>query len=545
MPLGPRSLSGAGRSDLIRCLLLGLLAWGLTGSAWAAPPPRFVLLPLDNRPCNLLFVRQVARQADAQVVAPPDHELGSFLNPGSCQRFPGWLEENLQAGDTAVVSSDMLCFGGLVGSRNALTTEKEALERLDVLRKVHAAGARLEVLATVPRLSLRTSDGEAPYETKLKNWAGDLDERPTSRAGYPADVPSVYVDEYLAVRQRNLHVLQRLQEMVKEGMIDKLVVGQDDSSTHGLHSHDQKVVREGMTEISERAVLLSGADELSMDMVSGRLAEIYDIHPKLSVEYSEPGSEKLIPPLESQPLEAMVAAHLKLCGAAVVESEEDVRVFVEVPSDKPFRLPDEEVRSESDKFIERVREWMVQGHRAAIADIALINRMNPFLAEAVLQRIPLTRLEGFAGWNTAANAFGTVIANVVVRRISDQLAHRWPIARVKESARAHLSFLLARLIDDYGYQALMRDDFYKEARGLPVTSNPFLSPYVPLGREVRVSLIQWARKLYDASFLGKRIELPGGRGAARLGDCRLEVVLPWPRLFEVEVRMDVELLPDR
>ena len=153
-----------------------------------------MLLPLDNRPCNLLFVRQLARQADAEVVAPPDHELGSFLNPGSCQRFPGWLEENLRAADNAVISSDMLCFGGLVGSRNALTTEAEALHRLEELRKVHGAKARLEVLATVPRLSLRTSEGEAHYERKLAAWAGDLDEGPATSAGYPSDVPAAFVD---------------------------------------------------------------------------------------------------------------------------------------------------------------------------------------------------------------------------------------------------------------------------------------------------------------------------------------------------------------
>ena len=536
-----------------------LLAIGLLGSAQAQPAgpvPRFVLLPLDNRPCNLLFVRQLTRLAEAEVVTPPGYWLGSFLNPGFCQRFPQWLQQTVRAGDNLVISSDMLCYGGLVASRNGGVPQAEALQRLQILRELRKREAHLEVLAIVPRLSLRTSEGEAPYERKLAIWAGQYDKSPQP-ADYPVDVPPVWVEEYLRVRRRNLDILLEVIGLVQEGSVDRLVIGQDDSSNHGLHYYDQDQLRQRIQSLhlEKQVTLLSGADELTMDMFSGRLADLYDCHPTLGVEYSRPGSEKLIPPLESHPLETMIRQHIELSGARLAEpgsspaaprgpgQPEDVRIFVEVPIEHPFRLPDEGQRPDSVAFVERVREWIVRGRLAAVADLALVNRMNPYLAEAVLQRIPLTSLEGFAGWNTPANAFGTVVAHVMVRRMADLRARHWPIARVKESARAHLAFLLARLIDDYGYQAVLREEYYAEARGLPANPEPLLSPYLSLGREVRVALIDWARQLYTQRFQGKVVQLPGGRGPARLGECKLEVILPWPRLFEVEVRLDLELLP--
>ena len=116
---------------------------------------------------------------------------------------------------------------------------------------------------------------------------------------------------------------------------------------------------------------------------------------------------------------------------------------------------------------------------------------------------------------------------------------------MKRSARLHVAFLLARLIDDYGYQTMVRGEFYPQARGLSPNPDPLVSPYLKLGREVRVRLIEWARKLYSDRFEGRRLSLPGQRGPARLGELSLQVVLPWPRLFEVEVRLDVRLQADK
>lgn len=512
-----------------------LLLW-LWVTLSACARERFLLLPLDNRPCNVLFVRQLGDIAQVEVVSPPNHWLGSWLNPGQCDRFAQWLREQPRSGDSLLISSDMLCYGGLVASRNASTPVSRALERLQVLRELHQRGLHLEVLSTIPRLYLRTSEGQAPFETILANWASKADRT----SPFPEGVPSAWVREYLAVRERNLQVLLQLEELAESGVIDRLVIGQDDSSSHGLHFEEQQQLRRRIQ--TPRVWLGSGADELTMDMLAGRLADLHDCHPNVELEYSEAGSERRIPPLESHPLQSMVEDHLTLCGAHLVPSGRgEVRLLIQVPSAQPFALPGPDQRPKSYAFAERIRESVVQGRRTAVADLALINRMDPYLAEAVLERVPLTQLEGFAAWNTPANALGTVMAQLVVRRLADRLAGHWPIALAKESARRHLAFLLARLVDDYGYQTIIRGEYYGRARGLSPNPDPLTSPYLTLGRQVRVRLIDWARRLYRERFEDRLIQLPGSRGPARLGEMDLEVVLPWPRLFEVEVRLDLQL----
>lgn len=523
-----------------KLLSLCLLATGLCSTANSRPlRERFLLLPLDNRPCNVLFVRQLAGIAQAEVVTPPDHWLGSWLNPGQCDRFAAWLREQAQPGDLLLLSSDMLCYGGLVASRNAAVSETEALGRLGVLSELHQRGFHLEVLSTIPRLYLRTSEGQAPFETALATWAAKADRS----SAPPAGVPARWVSEYLAVRQRNLKVLLHLEELTRQGVIDRLVIGQDDSSSQGLHSAEQQELRGQVQKdgLESRIWLGSGADELTMDMLAGQLADRHDCHPSVELEYSEAGSERRIPPLESHPLQSMVEDHLALCGARPVAKQGEVRLLIQVPSAQPFAIPGPEQRPKSYEFAERIRESVLTGRHTAVADLALINRMDPYLAEAVLDRVPLTELEGFAAWNTPANALGTVAAQLVVRRLADRQARHWPIARAKESARLHLSFLLARLVDDYGYQTMVRGEYYPQARGLAPNPDPLNSPYLTLGRQVRVELIEWAQRLYRNRFENRLIQLPGKRGPARLGTMELQVVLPWPRLFEVEVRLDVRL----
>jgi len=103
----------------------------------------------------------------------------------------------------------------------------------------------------------------------------------------------------------------------------------------------------------------------------------------------------------------MVQQHLVLCGAIATDAQDPAAIglFIQVPR-RPSTLPE----GEANPLVESLRAWMDQGRPAALAHLAYINRMDPVLARAVVERLELTRLEGFAAWNTPANALGTVVA---------------------------------------------------------------------------------------------------------------------------------------
>lgn len=479
--------------------------------------PTITLVPLDDRPCNLLFVRQIARIAGAETTVPPRSLLGAWLRPGDPERVADWLRTH--PAPYTLVSADMLCYGGLVGARQAQTSLATARERLRVLRELR--GGRLEVLAVLPRLSLRTSDRQAPYEGQLARWA----HRPRGTPA-PAGVPPEIVQEYLEVRQRNLQVLGTLLEYVQDGTLARLVVGQDDSAATGLHraEADWLLDQARQRELGDRFVFLSGADELSMDLVSGYLADYHDVHPTVEVVYSDPAARDRIPPLETYPLGEMVEAHLALSGARP-GSPAEVALFVRVPEDQ----------SPLEPFLEELVARLGR-QKVALADLGRVNRMDPALAEALIAQVPLTRLEALAGWNTAANGLGTATAQLVCHRIAARQGG-WTLSEALESEKTQQAFLFARLVDDYGYQAVVRP----ERDGLPLDPDPLLNLYGPIGLEIRQALRLWALGLFQDRFRGQVVALESIGRRARIDRLQLEIVLPWQRVFEIEARADLTL----
>ncbi len=540
---------------MIRTFLV-LIFSALLGAtqAWADD----LLVPLDDRPANRLFVQQLARvgrpQVPLQVV--PRHLLGRLFTPGDCEAVADWVEGRVKPGDTVFLSADMWLYGGLVASRTAAPTQEEVEARLARLRSLAERGVELQVLATVPRLYLRTSDEQAPYERALAEWAAKADlpaawelleaiEEDRLGEWTPSGVPQEALVEYLQVRIRNGRTLLALIEMAGEGTIEKLVLGQDDANRTGIHKPEHERFSSAIAEQprGHAITLLSGIDELTMNMVAGELARRAGKAPTVRVIYSDPEAADRIPPLEAIPLDVMIDQHLTLSGARRHRgTDADVDLFVYTPSDKPWGLPGEERRPQSEAFMEQVVRAVELGRRVAVADLSLVNRMDPFLAQSVMDRLELYRLQGFASWNTPANAVGTVIAQLVLHRVAET-SPQWSFQERLESEKTHQAFLIARMIDDYGYQTLVRDEVRPMVAELPAVSDPLLNLFGPVGTTIRIRLVTWANKTFDEQFLGRSFcLLPHGR-EVRFRRSRLEIVLPWKRLFEVEARLDVRLDP--
>lgn len=508
-----------------------------------------LLVPLDDRPANLLFVQQVARigQPQQALAVTPRHLLGGLLRPGDCQAIANWTLQQAQAGDTVIVCTDMWLYGGLVASRSAATSEAELESRLEALRALCAKGVKVHAIATIPRLSLRTSDAQAPHERTLANWAAKADlpgaqamlDSPDNSA-FPSGVPPELVREYLGVRVRNTNALLRLVAMAPQ--FESLVLGQDDSHKTGIHVVEHEALREriAVSPVADRITLVSGIDELSMSLVAGVLARRAGYLPTVRVVYSDPQAAEKIPPLESLPLGQMVREHLALSGARPVDDESaEVDLFVYAPYEKPYALPGEEKRPQSEAFVQSVREAMARGRRVAVADLSLVNRMDPFLAEAVLRDVSLPELQGFASWNTPANTVGTVIAQLVCHRLAE--TSRWKLHDRLESEKTHQAFLLARMVDDYVYQTVVRDAVKPQIEGLSAPRQPLLNVFGPVGIDIRLRLIEWVNNLFATHYQDRTICLLPQRRLVSFRDCRLRVVLPWPRTFEVEARLDLRL----
>jgi len=94
---------------------------------------RVLYVPLDNRPCNAKLPGLLARMVDFELVMPPLDLLGEGRHEAQPERIAEWLLEPHGRVDCAILSLDMLAYGGLVPSRTMGLSPDTALERLDVL----------------------------------------------------------------------------------------------------------------------------------------------------------------------------------------------------------------------------------------------------------------------------------------------------------------------------------------------------------------------------------------------------------------------------
>lgn len=73
---------------------------------------KVVYVPLDERPCNEGFPRQLARMTDVTLVVPDRSMLGNKKRPANTTALREWLLEAAEGADYLLVSIDLLVYGG-------------------------------------------------------------------------------------------------------------------------------------------------------------------------------------------------------------------------------------------------------------------------------------------------------------------------------------------------------------------------------------------------------------------------------------------------
>ncbi|MBQ7503306.1 DUF4127 family protein [bacterium] len=507
-------------------------------------PPQAICLPLDSRPCNRLFPAQMARIGGGELLMPDTFYLGKAYTPGNTEKLAQWLLAQPIASD-AIISADMLAYGGLIASRTAETSEEQALQNLQVLQTLCDKGQKLEVLVTLPRLSLRTSDRQAPYEAALKNWAtsGSLDKLP--------NVPEDIFNEYMQVRRRNFNVVCHLIDLAAQGTLQKLVIGLDDSAHNkGLHIEERARLNKYIAEkkAASRVVFLSGADELTCCMTAGWLSRVNNYNPRLELIYSDPKAADTIPLLENSTLKETVEMHMALSGAIPAEGT-GTALFIETPSDKPYAVPVQEGTAETKALAENLLKRIetlksVRSDRPyGIADLRLVNRAEPIFAQTVIDKLPIWELSAYSAWNTPSNSLGTAIAQACVQQIGIVRGSGWDAYSRLESEKTQQAFTVARLIDDYAYQAVIRQELKQDYNNIDMRSDPLLNAAGPAGLKARSLAIPWAQNLWRDKLENKSYYSRIVADCVYFDSMQLEIVLPWPRLFEIEERLNLTVLP--
>ena len=498
------------------------------------------LVPLDDRPCNRQFPGRLAELAACRLLLPPRESLGWFTKPGDCDLVAAWLQDC--DAERFVISLDMLCYGGLVASRSEVVAAEEAAARLETLRSLKQRRPDVTLFAfnVVTRLGTTvSSSADLEIHEQLRTYSQLVDrvERLGEEELRPqldtvvASLDSAALSTYLAVRRRNHAINRAAIQLAAEGVVDYLVLAQEDAAPVGLHLPEQFALRGQAEEyrVVDKVAIYPGADEVGLVLTARQCAVAAGASPRIAIDYAAEAGANVVPRFEHQTLRETVESQIRASGARLaVPGEAEAMLFLHTPvgeqvdaSAAPAAGQAPTLALQAESVLERVRAAGEAGYATGLADVAYCNGADPELMAGLKRTGAAHHLAAYAGWNTSANTIGTVVSQLCLHVLGSAGAE---VAGGADSSH----FLAARLLDDYGYQSCVR------AKAVARAESTGADPHA-LGNDCQDSENYVSQQLQPLAHIIYS-DLLAGREPPPLESLR--VSLPWRRLFELEVEFD-------
>lgn len=508
---------------------------------------KILLLPLDERPCNYDYTRLMTGDTDYEVVLPPKDILGRKKTPGSVERIWEWVEQTAPSCCGAVISIDTLVYSGILASRLHSFQESELLARIERLRKLRADNPTLRIFAfslIMRNPQYSSADEEPDYYGvcgreihrrgcilhKLELGIASEEEQ-AELAQIERVLPQEHWNDYTSRREKNLQVNLRAIDLTAEGVIDFLIIPQDDSSPYGLTAKDQQVVRAHIRETGQllRCYMYPDADAVENTLTVRLINEQSGRRPLVYVKYASALGGSVIPLYEDRLINETIKYQILAAGGlcATSASEADIILLVNTPSGKllehtpdaplPRRIEYDANRNQIElvEYADYARRVLKK--EICFADVAYANGGDPELFELLRLKGLLFRAAGYAGWNTSSNTLGTCIPCAMLHLLYGDRP-------------AHFDFLALRYVEDVGYMAFVRSEVCREE--LEKYGCDYFRLDGPRGKVSRII----AEKLQR--FADEQLECEGRRVLIE-DSCQ-----PWNRMFEVGLRVKcIEALP--
>ena len=491
---------------------------------------KIVYIPLDERPCNYAFAQQIAKGSPIELAVPAMDLLGSKKTPTDTAVLVDYLQKNCADADALVLSLDMLLYGGIIPSRLHHFSLEELTGRLDAVRELKKRNPKLKIFAFALIMrcpSYSSSDEEPDYyeicgreifltgQIKHKLALGLLTEAEAAEELKPLSQKTAsYLADFETRRATNRAVLEKILTEYRD-CFELLVIPQDDSSTYGYTTVDREYLKQvvadsGLGEVS----MYPGADEVGMSLLANAACALMGKFPKVRPIFAHEDSPKVKPLYEDRPVGQTLPVLMKTSGCELTEDPAaDIILYLNYPAFQPVEVWDTpsagyEPRNLPD-FCDRIAADACAGKLTAVADCAYCNGGDAELVELLGQRMELTDLAAYAGWNTSSNTLGTVACQAVFT---------WLFGK---SEQLDL-FTAQRLYEDAGYCGHVR----KEVTAL---IEPMGYGYFNAGEKDGI-VAEMVRKHLEC-YMQKLTPKIAAR--YELDRCQM----PWKRMFEVDLTL--------
>ena len=513
-------------------------------------PPRFTiaLAPLDSRPPCTDYVQKLAAMADLQVSLPPKKLLDNYRQPGDTTGLRNWLAQEAARSAAAIISVDMLVHGGLLASRQGNDHHDDAVATIQLLRTIHREQPQVRLFAfnIIPRLFIADNPLTEKFKPLMSDWAIlqetiRIFENPINvekLRNLETVLPPELIERYRNLYRANRQLNSQLLELVQEGTLAGLVLGQDDSAPFGLGNLE----RQWLDAVISRSPLLQnkvfvtrGTDEVALSLLGQVIAGTIANKNKVYVHYTEATTADLILPYMPGPLSRTVAEKLAIGNAELSRdfSSADYILVIHAGSARSRSV-------DMAKSAALVKDWLANGKQVALVDLAADWRTDQTLLPSLQKNgAPLHRLIAYAGWNTASNSIGTAVTQAAMVLSGNRAGSAdTPLNRDLQ----RIGFLAERMLDDWYYQKSFRPILNDSLQRQQINPYDLQSGRKKVNRRIELQLTGIFPQLVERQWQNSLFALPTpAHGTYAIANWRVAASLPWDRTFEI--RLDTTPLP--
>ncbi|PWF42719.1 DUF4127 family protein [Massilia glaciei] len=488
---------------------------------------RIVALPVDGRPVVREQVRMLVANAGWELAMPPVAALGNLRVPADRHGLAGWLMQQAPCAAGFVISLDMLAYGGLVPSRfidDPLDRLEQFLALLPALKTQHPEKPVYAFAATMRISNNNVNEEEKTYWSEYGEliWRWSFFSDKHAQQGHADDagradeamgaIPEHVRTDYLATRARNRALTMQALELAAAGMIDRLVLPQDDTAEFGFNIAERRMLEQRIGElgVADKVLVYPGADEVMHTLCAHMVGALSQSAPlSFFVSCGDPARVGQLHALyEDRPVLEAVARQIAAAGARLAATPEDSDLILAVHTrgtgqgDWAMTKPLPDPQPVAPAWLDQLAGWHGAGKPVALLDLAYANGGDPALIGELAARLPLHQLAAYAGWNTASNSIGSLVAQCV-------------LARADLAAAGNQKVLALRLLEDFLYQAVLRQTVRNSVREADC------APEALRGVVAQV-FIKHANAWARAHSLGWEVS---------------DVTLPWQRTFEIDIEL--------
>ena len=496
---------------------------------------KIVLIPLDERPCNRDFLVRLFKHEELRIVLPDT--LGNKKLPADLGKLTDFMLAECVDADAMILSMDMLIYGGLIPSRLHHESKETLVQRMQILKKIRKMNPDIKIYAfqVIMRCPDYSSSDEEPdyyedYGTLIHQIGTSIHK---TRFGIDdvenlnrlmSQIDRKCLDDYVARREINRYMNVETLQYIRDGVIDALVIPQDDSSRYGYAAMDQEDIRKKIAEygMMDKVLIYPGADEVELTLMSRLINNMNNVKPKVYIKYASEKSRDIVPLYEGCSLSCTIKSHILSAGCQLTESYEyaDMILFITAPSDnmeeaagQPSKRPEYYSERNLVEMLDLLKDCIANKKIVTIADNAYANGGDLEVVHLLDRNDLLMKVDGYAGWNTSANTIGTALAQAVDRKNFGV-------------SQGHLDFLAERYIEDAGYCGFVRRKVTEEKlKDLNMNYFDIRESDGEVSRIVKEELEDFVRK-----------EMPSIADGVTI----TKLQLPWRRMFEVDLEARYE-----